>query len=115
MRYDSVEVTKLRGMIATLRNENSELRSTLATEKDRADKAEYYAKRLTLHLSMTALNDKDLKIASLTEKLKAVNDALEDLVQRCDGDEGVRADGSNIQTIKAHAVLDTNTVMDESI
>lgn len=31
--------------------------------------------------------------------------ALQDLVTRCDGDEGVRADGSNIQTIRAHAVL----------
>lgn len=32
-------------------------------------------------------------------------EALEDLVRRCDGDEGVRADGSNIQTIAAHAAL----------
>lgn len=32
--------------------------------------------------------------------------ALIDLVRRCDGDEGVRADGSNIQTIEAHAALD---------
>lgn len=31
--------------------------------------------------------------------------ALQELVGRCDGDEGMRADGSNIQTIKAHAVL----------
>lgn len=37
---------------------------------------------------------------------------LEDLTQRCDGTEGVRADGSNIQTYQANAVLararDTN-------
>lgn len=32
--------------------------------------------------------------------------ALKDLVSRCDGDEGVRADGSNIQTIRAHAAIE---------
>lgn len=31
--------------------------------------------------------------------------ALTDLVKRCDGPEGVRADGSNIQTISASALL----------
>lgn len=31
--------------------------------------------------------------------------ALADLVERCDGMEGVRADGSNIDTAWAHAVL----------
>jgi hypothetical protein len=30
---------------------------------------------------------------------------LAELVERCDGEEGVRADGSNIQTMRAHAVL----------
>ncbi len=33
-------------------------------------------------------------------------DALTELTRRCDGDEGVRADGSNIDTATAHAVLD---------
>ena len=32
-------------------------------------------------------------------------EALADLVERCDGEEGIRADGSNIQTMRAHAVL----------
>lgn len=32
-------------------------------------------------------------------------EALRELVERCDGDEGVRADGSNIQTMRAHAVI----------
>lgn len=32
--------------------------------------------------------------------------ALEELVTRCDGAEGVRADGSNIQTIRAHAAIE---------
>ena len=31
---------------------------------------------------------------------------ISNLVQRCDGPEGVRADGSNIQTIEAHYFLD---------
>jgi hypothetical protein len=31
--------------------------------------------------------------------------ALLDLVERCDGEEGVRADGSNIQTMLARAVI----------
>jgi hypothetical protein len=33
-------------------------------------------------------------------------ESLADLVTRCDGPEGVRADGSNLQTMAAHAVLD---------
>jgi len=32
-------------------------------------------------------------------------EALRDLVARCDGDEGVRADGSNIDTAWAHAAI----------
>lgn len=31
--------------------------------------------------------------------------ALRDLVARCDGEEGIRADGSNIETMRAHAAL----------
>ena len=33
-------------------------------------------------------------------------DALRELTARCDGAEGMRADGSNIQTMRAHAILD---------
>jgi hypothetical protein len=36
------------------------------------------------------------------EELRA---ALAELTARCDGEEGVRADGSNIQTMRAHAAL----------
>lgn len=32
-------------------------------------------------------------------------EALKELVARCDGAEGVRADGSNIQTHNAHGIL----------
>jgi hypothetical protein len=32
--------------------------------------------------------------------------ALRELVERCDGEEGVRADGSNIQTMAAHAAIE---------
>lgn len=31
--------------------------------------------------------------------------ALIDLVERCDGEEGIRADGSNIETMRAHAAI----------
>lgn len=37
--------------------------------------------------------------------LPEVLETLEDLVERCDGSAGVRADGSNIDTCRAHAVL----------
>lgn len=33
-------------------------------------------------------------------------EALRELVTRCDGEPGVRADGSNIDTMQAHAALD---------
>lgn len=32
-------------------------------------------------------------------------EALRDLVARCDGPEGVRADGSNIETLAAHVAI----------
>jgi hypothetical protein len=35
----------------------------------------------------------------------AIRKALEELVTRCDGAEGVRADDSNIDTLGAHAAL----------
>jgi hypothetical protein len=39
--------------------------------------------------------------------------ALRNLIERCDGPEGVRADGSNIDTQAAHAALDkAQTVLD---
>jgi len=31
--------------------------------------------------------------------------ALQELVARCDGEEGIRKDGSNIQTMQAHAAI----------
>lgn len=48
-------------------------------------------------------------LRALVEQANAARelwDALDDLRGRCDSDEGVRADGSNIQTIRAHAILD---------
>lgn len=39
------------------------------------------------------------------EALPLVIDALIELVKRCDGSEGVRADGSNIDTLAAHMAL----------
>ncbi len=45
-----------------------------------------------------AIMDREATVADLLA-------ALIDLTLRCDGPEGVRADGSNIQTIRAHAVI----------
>lgn len=32
-------------------------------------------------------------------------EALEELVARCDGEQGVRADGSNIDTLRQHVAI----------
>lgn len=49
------------------------------------------------------------RAADEIDALKAQNaelvEALEELVTRCDGAEGVRSDGSNIQTMRASAIL----------
>lgn len=41
----------------------------------------------------------------LGELVCAEHDALSDLVERCDGSEGVREDSSNLDTLAAHAAL----------
>ena len=38
-------------------------------------------------------------------RIQVLRDALREMVTRCDGAEGVRADGSNIDTTAAHAAL----------
>ena len=43
---------------------------------------------------------------TLKEAAPFLFEALKELVLRCDGAEGVRADGSNIDTLVAHAVLE---------
>lgn len=47
--------------------------------------------------------------------LRSLQDALEELVERCDGESGVRADGSNIDTSAAHAVLSASHVEQPAI
>lgn len=49
----------------------------------------------------------DMEVAHANEKTRAdrLEAALRRLVERCDGAEGVLADGSNIDTIDAHAAL----------
>lgn len=39
------------------------------------------------------------------QRIMALESALRSLVERCDGDECVRADGSNIDTLAAHVAL----------
>lgn len=41
----------------------------------------------------------------LRERVAELTEILEELVNRCDGEEGIRADGSNIQTMRASAIL----------
>jgi hypothetical protein len=45
------------------------------------------------------------KLQRVTRERDELIEALRDLVRRCDGDEGVRSDGSNIDTLAAHIVL----------
>lgn len=51
------------------------------------------------------------------KELEAVNAellaALKKLVERCDGSEGVREDGSNIETIHAHALIENIEVQED--
>lgn len=44
-------------------------------------------------------------VKSIEEQRDELADVLRELVERCDGPEGVRADGSNIQTMRASAAL----------
>ena len=46
-----------------------------------------------------------VKLRRRAEQVNDLWDALRDLVDRCDGPEGVRADGTNIDTLRAHAAL----------
>ena len=41
----------------------------------------------------------------MTEDASEIRVALAELVARCEGPEGVRADGTNIDTLKAHVAL----------
>ncbi|HDR8989960.1 TPA: hypothetical protein QDA93_002571 [Burkholderia vietnamiensis] len=53
------------------------------------------------------ITDKSCANTLTTRSLRA---ALAELVERCDGQAGVRADGSNIDTSAAHAVLATSPI-----
>lgn len=42
---------------------------------------------------------------ALTARVAELEAALRELTERCDRDDGMREDGSNIDTIRAHAAL----------
>jgi hypothetical protein len=62
-------------------------------------------KKLLKHLGKTKADDELLPFAVIVESNEELRAALAELTARCDGEEGVRADGSNIQTMRAHAAL----------
>lgn len=47
----------------------------------------------------------DVRLLAAMERVKELQSALRELVARVDGAEGMRADGSNMDTTRAHAVL----------
>jgi len=54
------------------------------------------------HRCIYAINEAD---SNLIKAAPVLLKALKELVSRCDGEEGVRADGSNIQTHGAHMAI----------
>ena len=77
-----------------------------ADERD-ALLAECKHQRETLAIHNALFEQANEKMREQREQIAKLRGALEDLTLRCDGAEGIRADGSNIQTIKAHAALGT--------
>ncbi len=59
----------------------------------------------TVRLLKSNLYMERLALADAVERADKLEAALRALVTRCDGAEGVRADGSNIDTCAAHATL----------
>lgn len=48
---------------------------------------------------------REYMLPDIDTRVRDLLDTLEELVTRCDGEEGVRSDGSNIQTMRASALL----------
>ena len=56
----------------------------------------------TAHSSLASNVSRIVRSVNAHDDLVA---ALRDLTLRCDGEQGVRADGTNIDTLRAHAIL----------
>jgi hypothetical protein len=56
--------------------------------------------------AMQRTENTESELAQLRAERKELVEALRELMLRCDGEEGVRADGSNIQTMRASALLE---------
>lgn len=81
--------------------------------RDAAETEDLIVKLQHYHRNVTAMARSALRMAISASKRhapdrrsKALYVALDELVTRCDGEDGVRADGSNINTQSAHVVLD---------
>lgn len=79
--------------------------ATVLAERDDAQRKAKATGGL-LELAVKRRDDCRVLLDAAIARGNSVRGALEDLVQRCDGAEGVRADGSNIDTRAAHAILE---------
>lgn len=94
------QVKKLRESVRRRDAELAELREEVG--RLRSGIAEYLAQRRSCETQIAGLRT---RLAAVEAERDRLREALERLVLRCDGDEGVRADGSNIDTLAAHAAL----------
>lgn len=64
-----------------------------------------FSAAISPHLNQGGTMEEARANARLIKAAPRLLEALKALVARCDGDEGVQADGSNMDTLAAHAVI----------